>query len=229
MKIPGIIYVGDSLMEGYGDVSSVSETVSCFGIPGRRLDRYFQTGSPVGNHINLGCSGFMVRQYLNSFYGYVNADPGCISVAIISCWTPNKPSQEPPSYSTRADVLADNLAALIECETFCLQNSIIMIPCFVFASPFALLGRQVDLKVGLDAVKTRFPQTIDLSPIVQDADVTDGPYADPDWSADATHANGDGPVGNPYGSGYSALEYQFNLDYPGALSTAKTLYQFIDE
>lgn len=228
MKIPGIIYVGDSLTEGYGDSpgDGIFETVSCYGIPGRRRFRYMTTGAPVGNHINLGCSGFMVRQYLERLYGYVRADPDAISVAVVSCWTPNKPPAEPASYSTRSDVLADNLAALIEAEAFCLANSIVFIPCFVFASPFDLLGRQADLKAGVDAVKARFPQTIDLAPIVQDPTITDGPYANPLWSADSTHANGVGPEGNPYGLGYTALEHQFNLDYPGALATAKTLYGF---
>ena len=187
MRAQRFLWSGDSITEGYSD----GAVVSCNGFT-QRMNAPYYAGIPDVWHINLGCSGFMVPQYIRRAKGVIDANPDAFTAVFCSVWSPNMPSGVVENWPYLEENLDAMIAALESFETFLLDRSIIFVPTFVENPPYpmgASSGARMKLRdYFFPKLAALWSWWLNLQPATQDPAILDGPQmAFAGAGADGTH------------------------------------------
>ena len=199
--------VGDSIMQGYGDIGNI---LNVRGITGRaNLNSRPLSGGYW--FVNEGQSGFTPEQYLARWEGIAKTTSA--TALVYSIYSPNGYySGGIPIYPQRITDMQNNC---ILAEQKAEEYGRVFIPCFItnnnmynYSSPGTsgtVWGYTYQALELLDWAKARYGnRLLDLTPAVQNPD-NDGLSMDPSYTDDATHPNT---------AGYDALGTKFINDFP---------------
>lgn len=218
------LWSGDSITEGYGDGGVV---VSTQGFT-QRMNPLYSAGVPADWHINLGCSGFMVPEYVRRARGVIAASPDSITSVFCSSWSPNKPTNSVDNWAYLDENLDTMISTLLDFEQFLLDRSIVFVPVFIENSPYpmgASSGARVKLlEYFFPKLTAHWPWWLNLQPATQDPAITDGPQMEYQGTGDGTH---------PTTAQYAAIATYAMADsgngkprWQAALEAAATYYGF---
>lgn len=212
-----ILWVGDSITEGFSD----NMPVSCYGLPGRFQRDAMQAATVIRQHLNLGCSGSLVGQYIDIAKQWISATPDSITVCVVSVWSPNIPSGEGFSWAYDAANLSDMRDELQAFEPWLLERSKVFVPAFIAGSPLGQDdGTQVRLQAHREACAELWPWMLDFNDAIQDPAKPLGPWMlMPTYCGDATHPNADG---------YDKMYADHSASFESKVDLAIAAYGFVE-